>query len=109
MPIQNIPTQEELRENLRRRRENAQLTHDQEKARILKELDGFMHQIKYGKSGLKKKFGSCCICFEDFEEGSLVRETPCMHLFHSYCLMNWFKTKLPKADCPNCRLDFILP
>jgi hypothetical protein len=56
----------------------------------------------------ENKQTSCCICFEDFEKNSQVRETPCHHFFHGPCLMQWVKQKLEsseelQADCPFCR------
>jgi hypothetical protein len=60
-----------------------------------------------------KKHGDdtmCCICFEVYsqETGLNVRQTPCGHIFHSQCLMEWVKSKIPKPDCPYCREPFVL-
>ncbi|TNV74144.1 hypothetical protein FGO68_gene14908 [Halteria grandinella] len=64
--------------------------------------------VRYASVKGGNKQTSCCICFEDFDGGAEVRETPCKHLFHSPCLMQWVKQKLEtthdlQADCPYCR------
>ncbi|TNV82141.1 hypothetical protein FGO68_gene6674 [Halteria grandinella] len=82
---------------------------DKDKERIIRALERLLKRKAYAKSALKETFPNCVICFEDFTPESEVRETPCHHLFHSQCIMSWLKTKLPKADCPNCRQDFVLP
>ena len=61
--------------------------------------------FKVASSKNKYEETACCICFEDFTELSLVRETDCMHIFHSKCLMEWIKAKLPVPDCPFCRQE----
>jgi hypothetical protein len=43
---------------------------------------------------------SCCICFEDFQAATEIKETLCMHIFHAKCLREWIKTKFEKPDCP---------
>ncbi|XP_027368586.1 NEP1-interacting protein-like 1 [Abrus precatorius] len=45
---------------------------------------------------------SCCsICFQDFEEGELVRILPkCGHLFHLECIDKWL---VQQGSCPMCR------
>lgn len=52
------------------------------------------------------KMTSCSICFEEFLEDTVVRETICKHLFHHACLVEWVKRKIDdKPDCPFCRTD----
>ena len=29
---------------------------------------------------------SCCICVEDFQENTEIKQTPCQHIFHNDCL-----------------------
>ncbi|TKY57293.1 NEP1-interacting protein 1 [Spatholobus suberectus] len=45
---------------------------------------------------------SCCsICFQDFEDGELVRILPkCGHLFHLECIDKWL---VNQGSCPMCR------
>jgi hypothetical protein len=45
------------------------------------------------KEGAGKQ-AQCSICFEDFSSETMVRETPCKHLFHSPCLFQWVKAKI---------------
>ncbi|KAM3147075.1 hypothetical protein pb186bvf_000791 [Paramecium bursaria] len=42
----------------------------------------------------------CSVCLVNFEQRSQVRYTPCKHVFHDQCLMDWTKKQ---ANCPNCR------
>ncbi|KAK7320380.1 hypothetical protein VNO77_29799 [Canavalia gladiata] len=43
----------------------------------------------------------CSICFQDFEEGELVRILPkCGHLFHLKCIDKWL---VQQGSCPTCR------
>ena len=43
--------------------------------------------------------GQCCICLEECEVGTMLRQLPCTHLYHNACLQPWFK----KSDiCPYC-------
>jgi len=45
--------------------------------------------------------GTCCICFEDLQDGERVRAIrKCQHLFHTACIDPWL---LRKAECPMCR------
>ncbi|TNV81907.1 hypothetical protein FGO68_gene10644 [Halteria grandinella] len=57
---------------------------------------------------MKAKVGdlTCCICFEELSDEVMIRETPCQHIFHSECIMEWIKAKFPKPDCPYCREEF---
>eukprot|EP00931_Biecheleriopsis_adriatica_P117884 TRINITY_DN93365_c0_g1_i1.p1 TRINITY_DN93365_c0_g1~~TRINITY_DN93365_c0_g1_i1.p1 ORF type:complete len:221 (-),score=18.78 TRINITY_DN93365_c0_g1_i1:33-695(-) len=32
---------------------------------------------------------ACVICLEDYEEGELVGQAPCSHIFHDHCYRNW--------------------
>lgn len=52
---------------------------------------------------IEKKDGEvaeCSICLLAIEDDHLVRQTPCMHLFHQDCIMSWCMNKL---TCPVCR------
>jgi hypothetical protein len=57
---------------------------------------------------------SCCICFEEFNDDTIISQSLCEHIFHEDCIKIWFLTKLSsniyiskeqfqKPDCPNCR------
>ncbi|KAM7258057.1 hypothetical protein ACFE04_013798 [Oxalis oulophora] len=56
----------------------------------------------------KRLFGddldSCSICLRQFEENDrgLVK-TPCSHIFHGQCVIDWFRAK---RSCPICRHEF---
>ena len=61
--------------------------------------------MKYSASKHKANQDSCAICVEDFTPSTIVRETPCAHLFHDDCVMKWIETKIDAPDCPFCRAE----
>ncbi|XP_060171063.1 uncharacterized protein LOC132602058 [Lycium barbarum] len=75
-------------------------------------FDGKIQKFREVKSGLKivnlKKenvvsfeLGDICpVCFEIFEEKSVVVITPCSHLFHRRCIFPWLSEN---DTCPTCR------
>ena len=60
--------------------------------------------IKYNKESCDQD--SCCITFENFEEGKDVIQLPCKHIFDPEGIKTWLKEESSK--CPICRyeLDF---
>ncbi|KAJ7982222.1 RING/U-box superfamily protein [Quillaja saponaria] len=44
--------------------------------------------------------GHCSICLEDFEDGCEVTRTPCSHVYHGDCIVNWLHNN---NLCPLCR------
>ena len=42
----------------------------------------------------------CTICLEDFKNGDKTTVLPCIHLYHTSCIKNWFRTH---NDCPICK------
>lgn len=71
----------------------------------LEKLSAKLKKDTYENINSTNKAISCCICFEDFTTGIIVRETPCKHIFHNHCLMEWIKTKIAAPDCPYCRTE----
>ncbi|CAL1530568.1 unnamed protein product, partial [Lymnaea stagnalis] len=43
----------------------------------------------------------CPICHEEFNEGRLIRQLPCNHCYHSYCVDRWL-VKMSNR-CPLCK------
>ena len=43
---------------------------------------------------------NCVICLNDFEVGEKVMILPCVHMFHSECIRDWFEAK---DTCPICK------
>ena len=42
----------------------------------------------------------CNICLEDFSNGEKVLVLPCLHIFHTNCIKEWFKSN---NTCPLCK------
>ncbi|XP_009147503.1 E3 ubiquitin-protein ligase SIRP1 isoform X2 [Brassica rapa] len=52
-------------------------------------------EIKEAEAGLE-----CCVCLDDFEMGTVGKQMPCKHIFHSDCLLPWLQLH---SSCPVCR------
>ena len=59
---------------------------------------GAVKQISFDRD--KAKSDSCAICMESFKPGELVTILSCCHLYHFWCIYEWFHTK---QNCPMCR------
>lgn len=46
---------------------------------------------------------TCPICFEDFQDGQVLRILPCKHRFHALCVDPWLLNS--SSHCPLCRVD----
>ncbi len=46
----------------------------------------------------------CSICLKCYEMAECVFVSPCRHLFHFSCIVNWVRIK---PTCPVCRTDFM--
>lgn len=46
---------------------------------------------------------TCPVCFEDFEDGQVLRVLPCKHRFHATCVDPWLLNS--SSHCPMCRVD----
>ena len=66
-------------------------------------LDKKLKKQVFKQVKAKTKQNSCSICFEEFTFDADIRETPCNHIFHDTCLIEWIKKKIEKPDCPFCR------
>ena len=42
----------------------------------------------------------CTICLNSFKHGDKALILPCIHIFHTDCIKNWFKTQ---NTCPICK------
>ena len=45
---------------------------------------------------------SCVICMEDFKNGDVSTNLPCLHMFHTNCIQSWLKTQ---NTCPICKFQ----
>ncbi|XP_026408987.1 E3 ubiquitin-protein ligase RNF181-like [Papaver somniferum] len=43
---------------------------------------------------------SCAVCLERILDGSVISNIPCLHMFHSACLVTWLHES---NSCPICR------
>jgi hypothetical protein len=58
--------------------------------------------IRYKNIPNKKEDKTCPICFDDYDDNSMVLKTECMHHFHEECLKKWIERN---KTCPICRTD----
>lgn len=49
---------------------------------------------------------TCPICFEEFDDGQILRVLPCKHRFHAKCVDPWLLNS--SSHCPLCRVDLSL-
>jgi len=47
----------------------------------------------------------CIVCLEDYEDGEIVLQLPCSHIFHGHCATEWFKRS---KICPLCRREVVI-
>ena len=47
----------------------------------------------------------CAICWDEFEGSYQVMKLPCQHVFHDFCILEWFMDG--KTSCPLCRFVII--
>lgn len=55
---------------------------------------------------------TCAICFEDYQEGDVMRVMPCLHRFHESCIDQWILQQARRQhntahsvvayECPLC-------
>ena len=56
--------------------------------------------FKYYKFVEHVKDTECCICCDEYIEGTTLQLLPCHHVMHVKCLKNWY---LKNPSCPMCR------
>ncbi|KAI4387273.1 hypothetical protein MLD38_005116 [Melastoma candidum] len=67
----------------------------------------FSYEEHFGREGLspstEESAGPCSICLEDIhgDLGSNVTELPCLHEFHTECIIRWLCSA--NTTCPLCR------
>ena len=75
----------------------------EKKGMIKKEEELFLKYAQKEIENLKNKINEdnlCCdLCMIEFKENKKYYQLDCPHIFHKYCIINWYKIK-PK--CPKC-------
>ena len=47
---------------------------------------------------------ACSICLESYEDGVVLRQLPCSHLFHDHCVDTWLRMN---NQCPLCKQSIL--
>ncbi|KAI3841453.1 hypothetical protein MKX03_021102 [Papaver bracteatum] len=63
-------------------------------------IDGLKKQEFRHNNGDGKDSSSCAVCLEGIIDGSKIINMPCLHMFHSACLVTWLHES---NSCPICR------
>jgi hypothetical protein len=81
---------------------------EQNKTKINILLKTELSPKKFRKEYGLKDGNTCTICIENFKENkSKVSITPCKHVFHYKCLMNWLIGNVLNPKCPNCNYNLL--
>ncbi|KAG1680349.1 hypothetical protein FOA52_015439 [Chlamydomonas sp. UWO 241] len=56
--------------------------------------------------GDKNDAPQCSVCICDYEDGELLMQLPCGHVFHQPCITTWMRAH---NTCPNCRMSLVPP
>lgn len=51
---------------------------------------------------LNSEMNQCAVCIDGFEKGIEVKQMPCKHVFHDYCILPWLELH---NSCPVCRFE----
>ncbi|KAI3944489.1 hypothetical protein MKW92_044973 [Papaver armeniacum] len=63
-------------------------------------IDGLKKEEYRHNNGDGKDSSSCAVCLEGIIDGSKISNMPCLHMFHSACLVTWLHES---NSCPICR------
>ncbi|XP_023551575.1 E3 ubiquitin-protein ligase RING1-like [Cucurbita pepo subsp. pepo] len=51
---------------------------------------------------LNSEMNQCAVCIDGFEKDTEVKQMPCKHVFHDYCILPWLELH---NSCPVCRFE----
>ncbi|KAI3841451.1 hypothetical protein MKX03_021100 [Papaver bracteatum] len=63
-------------------------------------IDGLKKEEYRHNNGDGKDSSSCAVCLEGIIDGSKISNMPCLHMFHSACLVTWLHES---NSCPICQ------
>ncbi|KAJ0749637.1 putative transcription factor C2H2 family [Helianthus annuus] len=75
------------------------------KMEILRSKKNGLKRLRWGKKWLRWKSSEedeCAICLDQFKASEKIAQLPCVHRFHSDCLLPWLEGN---AHCPCCRAN----
>ena len=82
--------------------QNIHIPKEEKKARGLNNYEINRLVTDTYKRGETSTDPDCPICSKEKEEGDLVIRLPCLHTYHSECLVPWLQMK---SVCPTCKYD----
>ena len=47
----------------------------------------------------------CTICLDEYATGQVTLRLPCMHVYHSACVVRWFSASYMQRRCPTCNIN----
>ncbi|KAA0203829.1 hypothetical protein HAZT_HAZT004552 [Hyalella azteca] len=71
---------------------------ENEQMKLAKRM-GLIHHLPQGTVDAGTSVRECVICMMDLIEGEKVRYLPCMHVYHTHCIDDWFQRSF---TCPSC-------
>uniref|UniRef100_A0A7S3DEG4 RING-type domain-containing protein n=1 Tax=Palpitomonas bilix TaxID=652834 RepID=A0A7S3DEG4_9EUKA len=71
-----------------------------ERARERERIIESLPSMRFRRDMTEDDNPTCCICLDEYEEGTRVRKLKCNHFYHQACIDEWLKKNL---ECPLCK------